>query len=205
MIYLTHRTWKNYTTNNTVVPEWIKNTSVSGCPGLVNYVTEGIVILSEDDYEFETESGKITHWNVNSEECISSHYFSQANIYKPNQTIVKFNSFLMIKHDEEFRLSTLVADYDPLDSKIKVITATFPVLDIWTPVLINTVFPDGHHVVKKGDPIARLIISHAGNFEYVDGGLTKYGPEMKPWMDLKAKGNTLSTFNKEIKKCPFHR
>lgn len=203
MIYLKHREWKNYLTNNTQVPEWSKNTPVSGCPGLMNYVTDGLVILSDHDYEFETEDGHLTPWSFETETNISTHKYEQAGIYKPGHTIVKFNTGLMARHEEKYRLLCLISDYEPLDSKIRTMSGVFPLLDIWSPMLINTVFPNGHHKIKRGDPIARLFITYAGDFQFVDEGLIE--PKlMMPWWHLAEQPNVLSTFNKEMKKCPFH-
>lgn len=197
------REWKNYLTNNTLVPEWSKNTPVSGCPGLMNYVTEGIVILSDNDYEFEVKEGTISPWTFETELYVSLHDYQQAGIYKPGHTIVKFNTGLMARHDEKSRMLCLLSDYEPLDSKVRVMPGVFPMLDIWSPMLINTVFADGHYRINKGDPIARLFVSYAGDFQYVDDGFIE--PKlMVPWWHLAEQTNVLSTFNKEVKKCPFH-
>lgn len=203
MIYVRHRGWKNYLINNTLLPKWAKDTQVSGCPGLMNYVTEGIVVLSDLDYEFETRDNVLIPWNHNSEIFTQQHYYEQAGLHKPNSTIVKFNTGIMMKQDNESRLSCIVSDYEPLNSKIKVMPGLLPLLDIWTPMLINTVFENGHHVVKTGDPIARIFINYAADIEFVDDG--HIDPSMmKPWSELAGQPNVLSTFNKEIKKCPFH-
>lgn len=198
-----HRSWKNYLTNNKILPHWTKNTDVSGCPGLMNYVTDGLLILADADYEFETVSGTIIPWNFDSETNLSAHQYFQADVQKPNHTIVKFNTGLMGRQDETDRLMCFLSDYEPLDSKVRVMPGIFPLLDIWSPFLINTVFPDGHHVIAKGDPIARVFVTFAGQFEYVDEGIIE--PKLlMPWWRMAESENVLSTFNKEMKKCPFH-
>ena len=198
-----HRGWKNYLTNNSLLPAWSKNTQVSGCPGLMNYVTEGIVILADEDYEFETRDGDIIPWSCSTESYISQHYYEQAEISKPNHTIVKFNTGVMARQDETERLVCFISDYEPLDSAIRVMPGMLPLLDIWTPFLINTVFTNGHHKVNKGDPIARVFINFAGNFDVIDDGIIE--PKlMMPWKRLADSPNVLTTFNKEMKKCPFH-
>jgi len=204
MIYLSHREWKNYTTNNSVIPKWVKNTEVSGCPGLVNYVTEGLVILSDADYEFETSDGEMVPWNTHTEENVSIHRYGQAKIHKPEYTIVKINVGIMLRHEENSRLTTLLMNYDPLDSSVQVMPAIFPLLDVWSPLLINTIYEDGHHLIKKGDPIARIMINYSADLQYEDVGLTNYNGMMHEWMKLKVENNILSTFTRESKKCPFH-
>lgn len=206
MIHLMHRHWKNYVTNNSVTPPWIKNTQVSGCPGLVNYATEGIVILADDDYEFETKDGTIIPWNHHAEMNLPAHFYEQANMRKPGHTICKFNTGIFIKHSEKERLLCLVSDYDPLHTPVRVMPATLPILDVWTPVLLNTVYLDGHHFVEKGQPLARMIISYASKFEFSDDGESPIDI-MDEWLKIKKAGDessALSVFNKELKKCPFH-
>lgn len=204
MIYVRHRSWKNYLLNNTLLPTWSKDTGVSGCPGLMNYVTEGIVILSDMDFEFETKDNEFIPWNYNAETFLQQHYYEQAGLRKKNSTIVKFNTGIMMRHENEDRLSCLVSDYEPLDSKIRVMPGLLPILDIWTPMLINTVFENGEHSIKQGDPIARVFINYAADIQYVEDG--HINPSMMDtWTQLASRPNVLSTFNKEIKKCPFHK
>jgi hypothetical protein len=186
------------------MPKWTKDTQVSGCPGLMNYVTEGIVILSDNDYDFETKDNRLIPWNFNAETYLQQHYYEQAGVSKPNSTIVKFNTGIMMKYENEHRLSCIVSDYEPFDSKIRVMPGLLPILDIWTPMLINTVFENGEHSVKKGDPIARIFLTYAADIQFIEDG--QINPSMiEPWRELAAKPNVLSTFNKEIKKCPFHK
>lgn len=205
MIYLTTKDWDNYVLNNSLRPEWTNNTQVSTCPGLMNYVTEGMVVLAPEDYEFETNDGDISHWNTNSEENIKLHHWYQADLYKPGYTIVKFNTGIMLRQDEKNRVFCVLSDYEPLDPSIKVMPAVFPLLDIWSPVMMNTVWPNGHHFVAKGEPLARIFISYAGNFEFKHEGKTSWVEQTKEWENLKKQPpSVLTAFNKEMKKCPFH-
>lgn len=207
MIHLSHRTWKNYVTNNSLAPNWVRNTQVSACPGLVNYVTEGVVILADEEYEFETSNGKMIPWNYHTERNLHPHFYDQADIVKPMHTICKFDTGLLIKHDEEERLLCVISDYDPMHSDVHAMPGTLPILKVWTPVLINTVYRDGHYLVKKGQPIARIIISFAGKFEFAEAVKTEKG-FTDDWQDIKEVAGTglgsLATFNRELKKCPFH-
>jgi hypothetical protein len=171
----------------------------------MNYVTEGLVILSPDDYEFETEDGQLSHWSGSSEEWLTVHDWFQADLDKPGITMVKFNTGVMLRHDETSRIFCLLNDYEPLDPEIKVMTGIFPLLDVWSPVMLNTFWPNGHHIVRKGTPLTRIFISYAGDFKYEHAGDTNYDKQVKPWMQLKESPNILTTFNKEMKKCPFHK
>lgn len=204
MIQITTRQWKNYQTNNSIKPDWTKNTQVSTCPGLMNYVTEGLVVLCPDDFEFETADGKLIHWSATSENNLIPHYYWQADIVNPGHTIVKFDTGIMLKHVEEHRLFCLLSDYEPMNPAIKVMPAVFPLLDVWSPVMMNTVWRDGIHKVKKGDPLARIFLSYYGDFEYEYAGETNYLKQAEEWLKLKEEPNILTAFNKEMKKCPFH-
>jgi hypothetical protein len=171
----------------------------------MNYVTEGLLVLSPDSFEFETSDGKIIHWSASSENNLIPHYFHQADIQRPGYTIVKFDTGILLKAvDEKHRLLCLLGDYEPMNPAIKVMPAVFPLLDIWSPVMMNTVWQDGHHKVEKGDPLARIFVSYQGNFEYEYVGETNFHTQTQDWMDLKSQPNILTAFNKEMKKCPFH-
>jgi hypothetical protein len=170
----------------------------------MNYVTEGLVVLCPEDYEFETYDGKLIHWSPGSETYLVTHHWYQADLYKPGSTIVKFDTGILLKSLYASRILCLLGDYEPLDPQIKVMTAVFPLLDVWSPLMMNTIWPNGHHKLSKGDPLARVFVSYAGEFEYEYAGETDYFQQTKEWMDLKGQPNVLTTFNREMKKCPFH-
>jgi hypothetical protein len=205
MIYITTTDWHNYTTANSIKPAWTKYTQVSTCPGLMNYVGEGMVILSPKDYEFETKNGWLIPWNVATETDLTLHVWEQADIHKDNSTIVKIQTGVMGKQDEPERIFCLLGDYEPLDPAIKVIPAIFPLLDFWSPFLINTVWPNGHHKIKRGDPIVRVFISHYGefNFKHIDDKEHKLPTQ---WLNLKNSSRSILTaFNDAMNKCPIHK
>ena len=170
-------------------------------------MTEGIVVLADDDYEFETIDGRMIPWNHHTESHIHIHHYYQAGMSKPGHTICKIDTGLLIKHDEKERLVCLLTNYDPMDSAVDVMPADLPILQVWTPFLINTVYKNGHHHIKKGDPIARAIIAYAGNFQYADEVQSKKS-DTDDWFAIKDHSDSthgaLTTFNKELKKCPFH-
>jgi hypothetical protein len=201
-----HSKLNNWKYGKEALPEWMvsHHNSVQTCPGLSKYYQSGIIIESPDLFVFEIINGKLYPWTKNCDK-IYSHSFIQTGRNIENKSIRKIPTEVYVKSDGDY--SAVIVPYDSLhEGDSNIVTGNQPLVSFYSPILINTVFPDGFYEIEKGQPLARVLFFKNETISINSGTEEKSDNEIiSEYLDLVKNSKATSYFNKKMGTCPYKK